>query len=220
MAAVLNSTQAARSAAGWRSATSTTSSGIATMRDSVSRFGRSVSIARTLAAWGSTAGGGESRTKVSITGAFSITTRLMPANVSTGISAFLNACIAIAANAGRPFSRASLMYSLRSTSSMLDRVSRSSDAAKYQPSASAGITRLRQPPGPLVGSHSSHTKNTSIITSPSQNPGTDRPSSTMVLPMWSHALLTRTAETMPAGMPITNALPIRRSSRPVSPSSS
>ena len=51
MAAVLNSTQAARSAAGWRSATSTTSSGIATMRDSVSRFGRSVSIARTLDAW-------------------------------------------------------------------------------------------------------------------------------------------------------------------------
>ena len=52
MAAALNSTQAARSAGGWRSATSTTSSGIATMRDSVSRFGRSVSIARTVAVWG------------------------------------------------------------------------------------------------------------------------------------------------------------------------
>ena len=154
---------------------------------------------------------GQAKITSMITAAFSITTRLMPANVSTGISAFLNACIAITANAGRPFSRASLMYSLRSTSSMLDRVSRSSDAAKYQPSATAGITRLRQPPCPLVGSHSSHTENTRIITSPSQNPGTDRPSSAMVLPMWSHALLTRTAETMPAGMPITNEISVAAS---------
>ena len=62
MAAVLNRTQAARSAAGCRSATSTTSSGIATMRDSVSRFGRSVSIARTLAVRRGLAGEGRRAT--------------------------------------------------------------------------------------------------------------------------------------------------------------
>ena len=82
------------------------------------------------------------------------------------------------------------MYSLRSTSSMLERVRRSSEAAKYQPSASAGMTRLRQPPCPLVGSQSSQTENTRISTSPSQKPGIDRPSSAMILPTWSHALLT------------------------------
>ena len=97
---------------------------------------------------------GQAKITSMITAAFSMTTRLMPASVSTGISAFLNACIAITTNAGRPFSRASLMYSLRSTSSMLDRVRRSSDAAKYQPSATAGMIRLRQPPCPLVGSQS------------------------------------------------------------------
>ena len=79
------------------------------------------------------------------------------------------------------------------------------------PSATAGMTRFRQSPCPLVGSHSSQTENTRIITSPSQKPGIDKPSSAMVLPTWSHALLTRTAEMMPAGMPMTNEISVAAS---------
>src|SRR6516162_8849931 len=89
---------------------------------------------------------------------------------------------------------------------MLERVRRSSDAAKYQPSASDGMIRLRQSPCPLVGSQPSHTENTRISTSPSQNPGTDKPSSATILPKLSQALLTRTAEIRPAGMPIKNEI--------------
>src|SRR5580698_840870 len=49
MAAVLNNTQAAMSAGGWCKATSTTSNGIAAILESVSKFGRSVSIPRNVA---------------------------------------------------------------------------------------------------------------------------------------------------------------------------
>src|SRR5215831_10248909 len=85
---------------------------------------------------------------------------------------------------------------------MLERVSRNSEAAKYQPNANEGMIRCCQPPCPLVGNQCSHTENTRISTSPSQKPGTDRPSSATILPKLSQALLTRTAETMPAGMPM------------------
>src|SRR6266536_4499931 len=103
------------------------------------------------------------------------------------------------------------MYSLRSTSSMLERERRNSETEQYQPSATAGMIRLRQPPCPLVGSHSSHTENTSIITSPSQNPGTAKPNSAMTLPTLSQALLTLTAEMSPAGMPITKEISVAAS---------
>ncbi len=94
------------------------------------------------------------------------------------------------------------MYSLRNTSSMLERLRRKSEAAKYQPSATAGMIRCRQSPCPLVGSHSSHTENTRIITSPSQNPGMASPSRATTLPKLSQPLLTFTAEMSPAGMPM------------------
>ena len=67
------------------------------------------------------------------------------------------------------------MYSLPSTSSMLERVRRSIDAAKYQPSATAGMITCRQSPAPEVGSQRSHTENTRISTRPSQKPGMDSP---------------------------------------------
>ena len=100
------------------------------------------------------------------------------------------------------------MYSLRITSSMLDRVSRSSDAAKYQPSASAGMIRCRQSPCPLVGSQCSQTEKTRIITSPSQKPGMDRPSKATILPRLSHPVLTLTADINPAGMPMRNEISV------------
>ncbi len=103
------------------------------------------------------------------------------------------------------------MYSLRITSSMLERVRRNSEAAKYQPSATAGMIRLRQPPWPLVGSQPSHTENTRIITSPSQKPGTARPNRAITLPTLSQALLTLTAEMSPAGMPMTNEISVAAS---------
>ena len=85
---------------------------------------------------------------------------------------------------------------------MLERVRRNSEAAKYQPSATAGMIRLRQPPCPLVGSQPSHTEKIRISTSPSQNPGTAKPNNAITLPALSQAVLTLTAEISPAGMPI------------------
>src|SRR5438128_2360171 len=123
-----------------------------------------------------------------MTAALIMTTMLTPASVNTGISAFLNACIAITTISGSPLSRASFTYSLPRTSSMLERVNRSSDAAKYHPSATAGMTTLRQSPEPDVGSQRSHTENTRISTSPSQNPGIDSPSSATPFAALSHQL--------------------------------
>src|SRR5215831_2418672 len=94
---------------------------------------------------------------------------------------------------------------------MLERVSRSSEAAKYQPSANEGIIKFCQPPWPLVGNQCSHTENIRIITNPSQKPGIDRPSNATVLPKLSQALLTRTAEMIPAGMPIKNEISVAAS---------
>src|SRR6516162_3460503 len=85
---------------------------------------------------------------------------------------------------------------------MLERVKRNSEAAKYQPNANEGMIKCCQPPCPLVGNQCSQTENIKIITSPSQKPGTDKPSNATVLPKLSQKLLTRTAEMIPAGMPI------------------
>ena len=79
-------------------------------------------------------------------------TRLIPASVSTGISAFLKACLAITSASGNPLSRASLMYSEPSTSSMEERVRRMWAAAKYQPSVKAGIRTCSGVPDPDDGS--------------------------------------------------------------------
>ncbi len=80
-------------------------------------------------------------------------TRLMPARVSTGINAFLKACLLITSASGRPLSRASFTYSEPRTSSIDERVSRMWAAAKYQPSAKAGIRRWAREPEPDEGSH-------------------------------------------------------------------
>src|SRR5215467_4398566 len=143
-----------------------------------------------------------------MTAALTITTRLTPASVKTGMSAFLNACRAMTTTSGRPLSRASLMYSLPSTSSMLDRVSLSIDAAKYHPSASAGMMTWRQSPAPEVGSQRSQTENTRISTSASQNPGIESPSNATPLARLSHQLLTLTAEMIPAGTPMSTEISV------------
>src|SRR5438093_10225062 len=148
-----------------------------------------------------------------MTAALTITTMLTPASVKTGMSAFLNACMAMTTTSGSPLSRASLMYSLPRTSSMLERVSRSIDAAKYHPSARAGMTTCRQSPAPEVGSHWSQTENTRIMTSPSQNPGMDRPSRATPLATLSHQVFTFTAEMMPAGMPMRSEMRVAASPR-------
>src|ERR1700731_4686542 len=94
---------------------------------------------------------------------------------------------------------------------MLERVNRSSDPAKYQPSATAGMIRFRQPPSPLVDSQWSQTEKVKIMTSPSQKPGIDSPSRATTFPKLSHPLLTRTAEMMPAGMPMKNEIKVAAS---------
>src|SRR2546428_11669465 len=53
--------------------------------------------------------------------------------------AFLKACLPITRASGSPLSRASLMYSEPRTSSIDERVSLMCAAAKYQPSAKAGM---------------------------------------------------------------------------------
>src|SRR6185312_1028213 len=95
---------------------------------------------------------------------------------STGIRAFLKACLAITMDWGRPLRRASLIYSEPSTSSMEERVMRMCAAAKYQPSAKAGISRCHSVPDPEEGSHPSETENTRMSTRPTQKEGSDRPS--------------------------------------------
>ncbi len=91
---------------------------------------------------------------------------------------------------------------------MLERVSRSIDAAKYHPSARAGMTTCRQSPAPEVGSHRSQTENTRINTSPSQKPGIERPSRATPLATVSHQLFTFTAEMMPAGTPMSSEMSV------------
>ena len=95
---------------------------------------------------------GQANTVSTTTATLTMMTRLMPASVSTGMRAFLNACLAITRVCGRPFSRASLTYSEPSTSSIEDRVRRMCEAAKYQPSAKAGMIRWSGVPAPDDGS--------------------------------------------------------------------
>src|SRR5206468_11955071 len=142
---------------------------------------------------------GQAKITSMMTAALTITTMLTPASVKTGMSAFLNACMAMTTTSGRPLSRASLMYSLPRTSSMLERVSLNIEAAKYHPSASDGMTTCRQSPAPEAGSHRSQTENTRISTSPSQKPAIERPSSATPFATVSHQVFTFTPEMSPAG---------------------
>src|SRR5882672_2062848 len=133
---------------------------------------------------------------------FTIKTRLMPASVITGISAFLNACLEMTSASGNPLRRASLTYSEPSTSSIDERVSRMCAAAKYQPRAKAGIKTCQGVPEPDEGSQPRYTEKKRISSRPTQNDGMDRPSSEKILPAPSHQLLTRTAAMIPLGMPM------------------
>src|SRR5947208_8048146 len=103
-----------------------------------------------------------------------IMTKLMPANVSTGISAFLKACLAMTRDCGRPFSRASLTYSDPRTSSIEERVRRMCEAAKYQPSANAGMIRCSGVPEPEEGSQPRYTEKTRNMTSRTQDERNDK----------------------------------------------
>ena len=96
------------------------------------------------------------------------------------------------------------MYSLSSTSSMLERVRRSIDAAKYHPSATDGISRCCQVPLPAAGSQRSHTAKMLIITRPMKKLGTDSPNMATSLLALSQTVSTLTAATIPSGIPSTS----------------
>src|SRR5262245_17800373 len=85
---------------------------------------------------------------------------------------------------------------------MEERVKRMCAAAKYQPSAKAGIKRCQKLPEPEEGSHRRETEKIRIRTRPTQNEGSDRPSREKILPAQSHKPPTRTAARMPLGMPM------------------
>jgi len=75
-------------------------------------------------------------------------------------------------------------------------------AAKYHPSAKAGMIRCSAVPEPDDGNHSRYTEKKRISTRPTQNDGSERPSSENTLPARSQKRPTRTAARMPLGMPI------------------
>src|SRR5712664_2948102 len=132
---------------------------------------------------------GQANTVSTTTATLTMITRLIPASVSTGISAFLKACLEMTSASGSPLSRASLTYSEPSTSSIDERVSRMWAAAKYQPSAKAGISTCQGVPDPEVGNEPTNTEKNRISRSPTQNDGIERPSSAKILPPLSHQLL-------------------------------
>src|SRR5262249_26378927 len=85
---------------------------------------------------------------------------------------------------------------------MEERVSRIWAAAKYHPSANAGIKRCHALPEPDEGSHSRETGKKKISTNPNQKQGSDSPSNENTLPARSQKRPTRTAARMPLGTPI------------------
>src|SRR5262249_18373915 len=95
-----------------------------------------------------------------------------------------------------------------STSSIDERVMRMWAAAKYHPSAKAGMRTWASEPDPEDGSHPRYTEKKRIITSPTQNDGSDRPSREKTFPRLSHQPLTRTAAMMPVGMPMISEKPM------------
>src|SRR5205085_382355 len=105
---------------------------------------------------------------------------------------------------GSPVRRASLMYSEPSTSSIDERVSRMCEAAKYQPSANAGMIRCSALPEPDDGSQPRYTENTRISTKPTRKDGSDSPSRANILPKLSQKRPTRTDDKMPLGIPISS----------------
>src|SRR5437016_13196229 len=135
---------------------------------------------------------GHANTVSTTTATLIMMTRLMPASVKTGISAFLNACLAMTRDSGSPLRRASLMYSEPSTSSIEERVRRICEAAKYQPSAKAGMIRCNGVPAPEDGNHARYTEKTRIMTRPTEEDGNDRPNDTNPLPALDHNRPTRT----------------------------
>src|SRR5688500_11197787 len=92
----------------------------------------------------------------------------MPASVSTGMSAFLKACLPMTSASGSPLRRASFTYSEPSTSSIEERVSRMCAAAKYQPSAKAGIRMCHAVPEPEEGSQPRKTEKNRMSSRPTQ----------------------------------------------------
>src|SRR2546426_10604225 len=96
-------------------------------------------------------------------------TRLIPAKVSTGISAFLKACLEMTSASGSPLSRASFTYSEPRTSSIAERARRMWEAAKTQPSAMDGITRWSTVPDPDDGSQPTETEQKRLMTHPTQH---------------------------------------------------
>src|SRR2546426_12523793 len=102
-------------------------------------------------------------------------TRLMPASVSTGMRAFLKACLAMTSASGNPLRRASLTYSEPSTSSMEDRVSLMGAAAKYHPRAKAGMSRGSGVPGPDEGSQPRETEKKRMRRKPGPDDGRQGP---------------------------------------------
>src|SRR5262249_28216437 len=129
-------------------------------------------------------------------------TRLMPASVSTGINAFLNACLAMTRDSGRPLRRASLMYSEPRTSRIEGGGSRMGAGAKNQPGGEAGQEGGGAGAEPDDGSHPRYTEKNKISTRPTQNEGSESPSNANTLPALSQKRPTRTAARMPLGMPI------------------
>ena len=91
----------------------------------------------------------------------------MPASVTIGSEALRSVC-RIIRPADTPLARSNSVWSLRSTSTTAERVSRVSDASAYAPSEIAGSTSGFHPPCPNGGNQPSFTEK--IITSRMREP--------------------------------------------------
>ena len=124
------------------------------------------------------------------------------------MGAFFNACFQTTLDSARPLMRASLMYSLSSTLSIAERVSRMKDATENHPIATAGRTRFETPPLPDVGNQPSCTAKIQMSTIASQNEGSDCPSRAISFPPVSSMLPFFTADITPIGTASNTDTPI------------
>ena len=99
------------------------------------------------------------------------------------------------------------MYSVPSTSSILERVIRTMLPEKYHPREKAGMIKCCQSkklsPLPMAGNQPNPTANNMISSRPTKKLGTERPRRAKILPKLSHWVLTFMADNIPSGIPRT-----------------
>ena len=127
--------------------------------------------------------------------------RVIPAKVRGGINAFLRACFQITATLDAPLARASLIYSVSSTSNMADRIRRRLAAMVNHPRVMAGSMMLLASSRPEGATQPSLTAKKNMSIMPIQKGGADWPIKATPLPIRSTILPRFSEESTPRGIP-------------------